>query len=114
MPTTFCVYILANWRRTLYIGVTRDLQRRFQEHMEGKGNTFVVQHRLRRLVYVEMSARALDAIAREKQLKGWVRRRKVALVETMNPNWKDLAAEWGWRRSLDSSWPRSSGRTSDT
>ena len=114
MPATSCVYILANWRRTPYIGVTRDLGCRFQEHLDGKGNSYVVQHRLRRLVYVESSARALDAIAREKQLKGWVRRRKVALIETMNPNWDDLAAEWRLRRPLDSAGLRMPGRTTKT
>ena len=105
MQRTFTVCILANWRRVIYIGVTSSLTRRLQEHSLGNGSVFVRRYRLRRLVYVEVCDRAADAIAREKQIKGWLRRRKVALIETMNPHWRDLSGEWGWRGPLDSAGP---------
>jgi putative endonuclease len=100
MPRTFCVYILTNRRRTLYIGITANIHRRMQQHLAGKGSAFVGKYRLHKLVYVETSAMVVDAIAREKELKGWVRSRKIALIEAMNPGWTDLAEEWGWRSSV--------------
>jgi putative endonuclease len=111
MQRTYAVYILANWRRVTYIGVTGSLARRLQEHSLGMGSVFVRKYRLRRLVYVETCARAGDAIAREKQLKGWLRRRKVALIELLNPDWKDLSGEWGWRDPLDSAGPHPVARS---
>ena len=102
------VYILANWQRTLYIGVTNNPPRRMAEHWgDGeRGSKFARRNRLRRLVYVEEHLSPMDAIRREKQLKGWVRRRKVALISSANPGWRDLAGEWGWRPPLDSAGPR--------
>ena len=102
MPRQFCVYILANWRKTIYIGVTSNLPRRLAQHLDGSGSAFAAEHRLRRLVLVEVFSRPDEAIAREKQLKGWIRSRKVALIEATNPGWRDLMGEWGWRRPLDS------------
>jgi len=96
MPKVFSVYILTNRRQTLYIGVTSDLPRRLQQHLAGAGSAFVRKYHLTRLIYVETAARAIDAIAREKELKGWTRARKMALIATMNPEWKDLAEEEGW------------------
>jgi len=84
------VYILTSRSRCLYIGVTNNLQRRLSEHRAGLGD-FTSRYRIVRLVYYERLGPPRAAIAREKQLKGWVRTRKVALVKGMNPEWRDLA-----------------------
>jgi putative endonuclease len=80
--------------RTLYIGVTNNLLGRVHEHKNGLSPGFASKYGLDRLVYCESTDDVRSAIAREKQLKGWVRRRKIALIETLNPSWDDLAAEW--------------------
>jgi putative endonuclease len=95
MPRTFYVYILASTSRELYVGVTNNLVRRIVEHREGHDPySHAFRHTTVRLVHVESAGRARDAIRREKQLKGWTRRRKLALIEKSNPNWKDLAGDW--------------------
>jgi putative endonuclease len=86
----FYVYILTNQSRTLYVGMTNDLERRVQEHREGKVSGFTRRYGLKRLAYYERFPTALSAIEREKQLKGWLRARKIALIEGLNPEWKDL------------------------
>ncbi len=90
---TFQVYILASRSRVLYIGVTNDLVRRLTEHREGQGSSFTRKYHVDRLVYAEGYRYINDAIAREKQLKGWTRQRKVALIEATNPGWLDLTEE---------------------
>ncbi len=85
------VYIMANIARTLYIGVTNDLVRRVFEHRHKFIPGFTSRYNLTHLVYYEGFDDVRDAIAREKQLKGWLRAKKVALIETMNPGWEDLA-----------------------
>jgi putative endonuclease len=95
MHRTFYVYILASDTRELYVGITNNLYRRVYEHRQGLdpwGHAF--RHRTGRLVRVEAAGEARDAIRREKQLKGWTRRKKVALIEADNPGWEDLAAGW--------------------
>jgi putative endonuclease len=87
------VYILASRSRCLYIGVTNNLARRVWQHRAGLGD-FTSRYRIHRLVYYERVGPPRVAIAREKQLKGWVRRKKVALVKAMNPEWRDLAEGW--------------------
>ncbi len=94
MAKTFYVYILASRSGTLYIGVTNDIVRRGYEHKHGLIPGFTSKYRIHCLVYVEEFNDAAAAIAREKQLKGWTRKRKIALVEPMNPTWKELSAEW--------------------
>ncbi len=94
MPRRFHVYIMANGARTLYIGVTGNLVQRIQQHRDGLVPGFTSRYGVNRLVYAEEADSAIAAIAREKQLKGWVRRRKIALIEAVNPEWKDLAQEW--------------------
>ncbi|CAN5590021.1 GIY-YIG nuclease family protein [soil metagenome] len=91
---TFYVYIVANEQRTIYIGMTNDLERRVWEHKQGRVRGFSARYRVNKLVYVESFEEARDAIAREKQLKGWRRSKKLDLVKTRNPDWVDLAAEW--------------------
>ena len=89
----FYVYILASRQGTLYTGVTNDLMFRLHQHREGTGSAFTAKYRSRKLVYFEDADTAGVAITREKQIKGWRREKKVALIEAMNPGWKDLADE---------------------
>jgi len=88
------VYIMSNASKTLYIGVTSDLHRRIAQHLTGKGSTFTQRYSFTKLVWFEASPRMDDAIAREKVVKGWLREKKVALVEELNPRWRDLSAGW--------------------
>ena len=93
MPRVYYVYILASRSRVLYTGVTNNMAYRLLQH-QGKASTFTARYNVNRLVYAEQCSSILDAIAREKQIKGWVRRRKVALVEAANPEWDDLSTFW--------------------
>ena len=88
----YYVYILTNSHNTvLYIGVTNDLRKRVYEHKNhlDKGS-FTAQYNIEKLVYFEVSSDVKAAIEREKQLKGWNRKRKNKLIESKNPNWDDL------------------------
>jgi putative endonuclease len=85
------VYILSNKSMTLYTGVTNDLDRRIIEHKAGEC-AFTTRYHFDRVVYYEMFDLIIDAIAREKQIKGWTRAKKIALIKTMNPTWKDLSS----------------------
>ena len=90
----YSVYIMSNARRTvLYIGVTSDLARRVAEHKSHAFKGFTDRYNVTELVYCESCGRIEDAIAREKQLKGWSRKKKEALVERLNPQWRDLSVE---------------------
>ncbi|MGD9096057.1 MAG: GIY-YIG nuclease family protein [Chromatiales bacterium] len=89
--STYFVYILTNQsNRVLYTGVTNNLIRRLEEHLHGHGAGFANKYRCRKLVYYEMSSSIESAIQREKQIKKGSRKRKIALVESMNPGWVDL------------------------
>jgi putative endonuclease len=88
---TYWVYILASRSRVLYTGVTNDLGRRVREHKQGLIAGFTQKYRVTRLVHFEQFGDIQEAIAREKQLKGWVRARKVELIEGRNPTWADLS-----------------------
>lgn len=91
----YFVYILTNHlTTTLYIGCTNNLERRVYEHKKKLVDGFTKKYNLDRLVYFEESDDFITARERERQLKGWLRRRKAALVETMNPEWRDLSANW--------------------
>jgi putative endonuclease len=90
----YSTYILSNNSMTLYIGMTNNLGRRVLEHKRGDGSGFTSRYHFDRLVYFEQTTDVRDAIAREKQLKGWTRKRKIELVKTMNPKWVDLSAQW--------------------
>jgi putative endonuclease len=89
------VYIMTNRHRTvLYIGVTSDLAQRLARHRAGiHPSSFTKRYNVDRLVYFETGSDIKAAIAREKQLKGWTRAKKVSLIETANPDWNDLGAE---------------------
>ena len=91
MPARYYfVYILASRFKTLYIGVTNDLQRRIAQHRERRPGTYTGRYRIDRLVHVEVFDSPSIAIAREKELKAWRREKKVRLIETKNPAWEDL------------------------
>jgi len=88
---TYYVYILSSRPNgTLYVGVTNDLERRLLEHRDGTVEGFTKRYAVHRLVHFEET----DAIAREKQSKGWSRAKKVALIQSENPEWSDLAEGW--------------------
>ena len=88
------VYIMTNRSRTLYIGVTSDLERRVHQHKQKEIAGFTKRYNMTQLAYYEEIPSIRDAITREKQLKGWLRSRKIALIESMNPQWRDLSEEW--------------------
>jgi putative endonuclease len=94
-------------RVVLYTGVTNDLERRVWEHQNGECKGFTRQYRVNRLVYHETYNHIDDAIAREKEIKGWRRSKRNALVETLNPKWVDLSVELFERLRGPS--PRSAG-----
>ena len=88
------VYILTNRSGTLYTGVTTNLERRVWEHKQHRIPGFTQRYRIDRLVWCEETANIRDAIAREKEIKGWVRAKKVALIAAENPDWADLSEGW--------------------
>ena|SRR5678809_155213 len=89
----YYVYILASKSRRLYIGVTRDLERRVFQHRHGFGD-FTSRYRITRLVHYEIFSHAIEAIEREKRVKSLLRARKIELIQSQNPAWDDLAAGW--------------------
>ena len=91
----YYVYILTNWNnKVMYIGVTNDLERRLYEHKNKMVDGFTKRYNIDKLVYFEQTNDVYAAISREKELKGWTREKKNALVETMNPKWEDLSENW--------------------
>jgi putative endonuclease len=90
----YYVYILAGKSAVLYTGVTRDLVWRIAQHRGGDVPGFTAKYNVKRLVYYEAFGSAGAAIAREKQIKGWVRAKKVALIESKNPGWRDLSDDF--------------------
>ena len=91
----YFVYIMASKSKTLYVGVTRDLRRRVVEHRERlRPHAFSSRYRTAKLVFFETTTDVMAAIAREKQIKGWRRERKIGLIEQTNPDWRDLAVDW--------------------
>jgi putative endonuclease len=91
---TYYVYIMTNKSRTLYTGVTNNLERRVSEHKLKLIPGFTRQYNLTRLVYFEVFGDIRSAIGREKQIKGWLRAKKVALIIAGNPPWQDLSQGW--------------------
>ena len=87
----YFVYILTNkTNHMLYTGVTNDLERRIFEHRLNQVAGFTAKYRCHKLVYFEETQSVEAAIAREKQIKGWLRRKKIALIESVNPGWVEL------------------------
>ena len=94
MPRQYFVYILTNkTNKVLYTGVTNNLSRRMWEHREKLVDGFTKKYNLKKLVYYEETGEVKEAIAREKQIKGWIQKKKDILIESLNPNWLDLAEE---------------------
>jgi putative endonuclease len=91
---TYYVYILASRSGALYVGITSHLERRVFEHRQGTVPGHTRSYRIHRLVHFEDCQDVLGAIAREKQIKGWRREKKLALVRAHNPAWDDLAENW--------------------
>jgi len=94
MNKQYYVYIMTNTARTLYTGITNNLERRVYEHKMKLIPGFAVRYGLDRLVYYETGENINDAVNREKQIEGWLRSKKVELIESMNPDWKDLSNNW--------------------
>ncbi len=95
MNQDYFVYILTDkGRKTLYVGVTNDLAKRLWEHRNPEKASFSQRYHCIVLVYYEQFPDPLSAIAREKQLKGWRREKKNALIEKMNPRWEELSSDW--------------------
>ena len=95
MHDGFWTYIIGSRSGTLYIGMTNNIERRMREHKAGEFEGFASKYRCNRLVYYEKYDDVTKAIGREKQLKGWTRAKKIALIERLNPRWFDLAESWG-------------------
>ena len=100
MPTpharrAYFVYIMGSLSGTLYTGVTNSVRRRSSEHKDGVGSEFTTRYHLVRLLYFERFQYVGNAIAREKQIKGWRRSKKVALIGSENPSWRDLSRDFG-------------------
>ena len=85
---------MTNRSKTLYTGVTNNLRRRVWEHKQDIGSEFCKHYSLDRLVYFERFRYVGNAIAREKEIKGWLRIKKIALIVGQNPAWRDLSGDW--------------------
>ena len=93
---SYYVYILASHKRVLYTGITSDLDRRACEHQHDQDpDSFSARYRIHKLVYFERFGRVHHAIKREKEIKSWRREKKIALINSVNPKWKDLSEGWG-------------------
>ena len=88
------MYIKSSQSKVLYTGVTDDLERRVYEHKEKLIKGFTWRYNVTNLVYYEVTLDVQSAIQREKQIKGWLRAKKIALIKKMNPSWIDLSGTW--------------------
>jgi len=93
-PCFYYVYIMTNRSKTPYTGVTGNLERRVFEHKQAVKGEFAARYKIDRLAYFERFGDIQSAIARDKQIKELLRIKKIALIVSMNPEWKDLSAEW--------------------
>ena len=109
----YYVYMMASRSRTLYTGVTDDLFHRALQHKKGEIEGFTKKYNINRLVYYETFKYIDKAIAREKQIKAWTRAKRLALIQSMNPAWQDLADGWGERIRLQIPRSHNLGPTSD-
>ncbi|MGL4574514.1 MAG: GIY-YIG nuclease family protein [Burkholderiaceae bacterium] len=94
MSRLFHIYIMASKSRVIYAGVTSQLEQRVWQHKNKVIEGFTRKYNCIYLVYFEECTSAVDAIAREKEIKGWRREKKVALIESINPSWEDLSLKW--------------------
>src|SRR5690242_4417892 len=107
----YYVYIMSSRTRTLYVGVTNNLERRVYEHKQKSTPGFTSKYNMDRLVYDAETDNVTEAISKEKELKGWLRIKRLALIEEFNPAWEDLSAEW-FTDSVDEAGFRDEGRDS--
>ena len=91
---SYFVYIMTNRSKTLYTGVTNNLERRVYEHKNKLVAGFTSKYNITKLVYYEETSDVNSALEREKQIKVWLRDKKIALIEAENPEWKDISLEW--------------------
>jgi putative endonuclease len=91
----FFMYIMASESRRIHTGVTNNVFRRVMQHKSGEYEGFTQRYEINRLVYYGEFQLITNAIRREKEVKGWDRAKRVALIERDNPTWEDLAADWG-------------------
>ncbi len=91
----YYAYIMSNRSQNFYVGVTSELRIRVIKHKNGTYEGFTSRYKLDRLVYYETFSQVQSAIRREKQLKGWSRKKKIDLIVSMNPTWRDLSEDWG-------------------
>jgi len=91
---TFYVYIMASRTGTLYVGITNNIKRRVFEHKNHLIPGFTEKYKVERLLYVEAMNDPGSAINREKQIKAWRREKKIALIDSTNPQWNDLSEDW--------------------
>ena len=94
MEKQYDIYIMTNHSGTLYTGVTNDLERRIYEHRHKLVEGFTKKYKLTKLVYLGSTGEVTAAITREKQIKGCLRSKKLALITSVNPEWIDLAQNW--------------------
>ena len=90
----YFVYIMASTSLRIYVGMTSNLESRVYQHKHKTFDGFTAKYNVDRLVFIEEFANVDDAIARERQLKGWKREKKVWLIEQLNPTWDDLSHSW--------------------
>ena len=90
----YYVYIMTNRSRTLYTGVTNDLLRRVHEHKKMQNPGFTQRYKITQLVFYEETSDVYAALEREKEIKGWLRSKKIEIIEENNPQWADLSADW--------------------
>jgi putative endonuclease len=93
-PRVYYTYIMGSRSGVLYVGITGDLVTRTSQHKNPAVPGFTSRYRITRLLYFEEFGSPIEAIAREKQLKGWRRKKKLDLIRSKNPRWNDLSAEW--------------------
>lgn len=90
----YFVYILGNGKGALYTGVINNLERRIQEHKQKKIKGFTARYNIDQLLYSESFDNVYEAITAEKVIKGWTRKKKLALIRTQNPKFEDLSKDW--------------------
>jgi len=97
---TYFVYIMSNRSQILYVGITGNLVQRVRQHKLRSGSCFTTKYKLDRLVYFERFEDVHNAIEREKEIKGWLRIKKIALIVSVNPTWQDLSVAWYERHAF--------------
>ena len=90
----YFAYIMTNRSKTLYTGVTNDFERRVIEHKKEQIKGFTSRYNIKKLVYFESGYSINEAISREKVIKGWLRKKKIVLIKSLNPQWQDLSDNW--------------------